>query len=397
MKFSILAINSNLINITTQNSIINYLSKKLYEIGEKFSLISYFDNLEKIRENINSDNDFIFILGTNSSIFNHNIKNNLAKVFGDKFVTSESSYSSLSKYCKNNNIPFSMEEEMEVLLPENSIPLCNSDYYNNGFMYKFNNKYIVFLPSNLNFTIDNYCSYILPLIKDLTNFKSEYQVIKCFGILEKDIRSLLNDILVKKTIDIHIICDNLDSSIYFRYDNSIDNNVLQDVISDACNKLNKFIYSTSDSNIYETASELLKLHRKKVVIGETITGGNIFKELSLINDDNIDSTYLFHKFESIIKTIKIDNNIISEYGKYSVNTIYELSNELLTYSNADLVLFTLGDKNLDTCYMCVGDLDGIHVYKNKINIKDDKMIENLTKTAIFYLIRKLKQNNLQFI
>ena len=116
-----------------------------------------------------------------------------------------------------------------------------------------------------------------------------------------------------------------------------------------------------------------------------------------INNKNIDGTYLFHKFENILKTLPIDNNIISEYGEYSVNTIYELSNELLDRSNADLVLFTLGDKNEDICYMCVGDIDGIHVYKNKINIKDDKMIENLTKTAIFYLIRKLKQNNLQFI
>ena len=46
--------------------------------------------------------------------------------------------------------------------------------------------------------------------------------------------------------------------------------------------------------------------------------------------------------------------------------------------------------------MAIGDFDGIHVYKNKINIKNLNLIGNLSKTALFYLIKKLKQNDLCF-
>ena len=87
---------------------------------------------------------------------------------------------------------------------------------------------------------------------------------------------------------------------------------------------------------------------------------------------------------------------MSDYGKYSVNTVYELANAMLETKTGDLVLFVLGDKNSDICYMAIGDFDGIHVYKNKINIKNLNLIGNLSKTALFYLIKKLKQNDLCF-
>ena len=135
-------------------------------------------------------------------------------------------------------------------------------------------------------------------------------------------------------------------------------------------------------------------------------GGDVsFKALEALGELTVYENMSYKELEENIKDydvlfcnkLSIDKNIIDSYGEYSVNTIYELSNSLLEHSTADIVVFTLGDKNHDICYMCIGDIDGIHVYKNKINIKDDNMVINLTKTAIFYLIRKLKQNNLQFI
>ena len=69
---------------------------------------------------------------------------------------------------------------------------------------------------------------------------------------------------------------------------------------------------------------------------------------------------------------------------------------MLELSNADISVFVLGDTaESDICYMAIGDVDGIHVYKNKINDKSDNLIENISKTAIFYLIKKLKRNDLQ--
>lgn len=400
MKIACIALNSNLIDIEEQTKIINFLNKKLYEIGENISLISYFDNsLEKLKQQIQDNFDLIFFIGTSQVIYNHNIKENLSRIFNEKLNNNQVCYSSLQKYCEKHNITFSMQEEMEVMLPTNSIPLISENNYNNGFMYKHNNTYIIFLPDSLDFTKENYFNYVLPLINDLVKINNEYQVIKCFGILEKDIKNLIADEYNNPDIKITIISDDLDSTIYIRYNQSSDFNKIQNTIANIITKLNKYIYSLEDESIYQMAVNLLKIQHKRVAIAETLTLGNITKELALVDSSVINSNFTFTKFNDIVNFIDIDYKIISENGKYSVNTIYECSNSLLVSQSADIVLFVLGDlkESENTCFMAVGDTDGIHVYKNKINIKNEKLIDNLSKTAVFYLIKKLKQNDLHFM
>lgn len=398
MKISCIGLNSNLVNSSEQIEVIKFLSKKLYEVGENISLISYFDNkLELIKNFLQNKYDIIFFVGTSNSIYNHNIKDNIARIINEKMTTSDVCYSNLKKYCENCNISFSMQEETEVIIPENSIPLISEDNYNNGFMYKFGETYIIFLPDSLEFAKVNYAHYISPLINDLVVGKSDFQVIKCFGILEKDIKNLINEYYNSSDVSINIVSDDLDNTIYIRYNHDCNFAKVQEIISDIMFKLNKYIYSLEDESIFKMAIDLLTIQRKRLTISETITLGNITKELCNIDDKFIDSTNIYLKYDEILSSLQIDKEIIDNYGKYSVNTIYEFANATLEKTNSDIVLFVLGNKNDDICYIAVGDRDGIHVYKNKINIKNDKTINNLSKIAIFYLIKKLKQNDLHFM
>ena len=99
----------------------------------------------------------------------------------------------------------------------------------------------------------------------------------------------------------------------------------------------------------------------------------------------------------MIGELKIDSKVLEQFGKYSVNTVYELANAMLEKESSDNVLFVLADNESEYCYIAVGDFDGIHVYKNKFNSNSNNYVDNLSKTATFYLIKKLKQNSLQFI
>lgn len=400
MKISCIGLNSNLINCNEQIDVIKFLNKKLYKLGERISLISYFDNnLEKIKKVFEDKFDIVFIVGTSNTIYNHNIKENIARIINEKMQTSEVCYANLKKYCTNCNIPFSMQEEMEVIIPENTIPLIAPNNYNNGFMYKLNETYIIFLPESLEFTQINYINYISPLLNDLINVKSDYQVIKCFGILEKDIKNLISEYYSSSDISINIVSDNLDNAIYIRYNHNCNFAKVQEIISNIISRLNKYIYSLEDESIYKMAIDLLTVQRKKLIISETVTLGTITKELCNVDNTFIHSSNIYVQFDDIMKTLDIDTSIVDDYGKYSVNTVYEFANATLEKKRADIVLFVLGDisSNNDTCFVAVGDRDGIHVYKNKINIKDNKTIDNLSKTAIFYLIKKLKQNDLHFM
>lgn len=396
MRIALLGINSNLIQSDAQERIINFLKKSLYEIGENVSLISYFDNnLETIRNIINQKFDMVFCIGSDISIYNFNIKENLSRIFGDRLENNSSCYSTLQKYCNWSNITFSSQEEMEIKVPTKAIPLCDEEYLNNGFMYKHNEQYVVFLPSIYGFVVKNYNSYILPLINDISTNKLECVTIRCYGILEKDIRNLILDELNNPNITIQILNNRLDNIIYIRYSSSAVTDI-QSILSSITTKLNKFIYSTEDTNLYETAQYLLNLHKKKLVIAETLTLGNINKNLCQIDSNLITDTYIFNNFDAIMRKLNLNQKVIDTYGRFSVNTAYELDNLLLENSNADIAVFVLGDRNLDTCFVAIGDLDGIHIYKNKILKTDENLIENISDTALFYLIKKLRQNDLQF-
>lgn len=401
MKISCIILNSNLINCSEQTEVVNYISKKLYEIGENISLISYFDNsIEKIKNIIDDNNDIVFLIGTSQVLFNLGIKQNISRLFNEQMQNSDVCYNNLKLYCENHNIPFSMQEENEVQLPTNSIPLVSKNNYNNGFVYNKDNSFTIFLPESLDFAREN-----LDKIIDIINLKKsdnndfEYQTIKCFGILESDIKKLIGEYFNYSDISIDIVSNDLDNTVYIKYNASSNYSKVQEYISSIISILNKYIYSLDDDSVYKMANDLLSIQRKNVAIGETITLGNITKEMAQISPQFISSSNIYVNFESIINDLKIDDNVIREYGKYSVNTVYEFANALLDKHPNDIVVFVLGDMSNkeNTCFMAIGDIDGIHVYKNKINIKNDKTISNLSKTAIFYLIKKLKQNDLHFM
>ncbi|MGN0961360.1 MAG: hypothetical protein ACI4PF_04085 [Christensenellales bacterium] len=396
MKIAIIGLNSNLIKSKEQEKIINYLKNRLYEMGENVSLISYFDNnFDSLRNIISQKFDVLFVIGNDQTIYNYNIKENLSRIFGDKLENNNACFNALKKYCNECNINFSVQEEMEGKVPSKSIPLCNEKFLNNGFMYKYLEQYIIFLPSNYDFATMNYNNYILPLLIDISKNNLECLIIRCYGILERDIRNLISEELMNSDINIQIINERLDNKIYIRYDiNKVKN--IQNILSTICSKLNKFIYSMEDTNLYQTAKYLLNLHKKQLVVAETITLGNITKNLCCLDNSLISDAFIFNNFENIIKQLNLDSRVVDKYGKYSVNTIYELDNLLLEQSNAQIAIFVLGDITLDTCYIAIGDFEGIHVYKNKILTSDENLIDNISDTALFYLIKKLRQNDLQF-
>ena len=188
-------------------------------------------------------------------------------------------------------------------------------------------------------------------------------ILRCYGILESDIRTLLSNYFSNNYVSIDIISYGLDNKILIRY-NSTNYNTARIIIAEICSKLSKFTYATEDTNLYQTAINLLSIQNKKVVIGETLTHGNLTYNLSIFNKDIIEYSYIFNNFNSIILNLNIDSKIIDQFGKYSVNTIYELNNLLLQKSTSDIAIFILGDKTEELCYIAIGDIDGIHVYKN---------------------------------
>ncbi len=75
---------------------------------------------------------------------------------------------------------------------------------------------------------------------------------------------------------------------------------------------------------------------------------------------------------------------------------------ILEQTGSDYVLCTLGeqitnsDKAHSTVFIAVGDQDGIHVYKNNFIGSKEQLIQSISQTGLFYLIKNIKQKGLLF-
>lgn len=396
MKIAFLGITSNLIRNQDQENIFNFISGQLSKIGEQASLISYFNNsFESLRKIISDNYDMVFCVGTDNMIYNNNIKSNLAKITEDRLIKNEQAILILKRYCESNNMTFGTNEEIESELPSKCIPLIDELSYNNGFLIKYNSTHIAFLPNNLQFAENMYLRYISALITEIADKNKEIVILRCYGISEKDIKTVIEEELNNKDVSIKIINQRLDNIIYIFY--SVQNSAnIQDVIASICSKLSKFIYATDENDLYNTAINLLKLQGKRVSIAETLTYGKIAYQLLKANSQIIEKSFVFNDFSKILDVFHIDSRTLVTHGNFSVNSVYEFDNALLDATKADISIFVLGQEDSNICYIAIGDIDGIHVYKNKLANFNENTIDTLAETTMFYLIKKLRQNDLHF-
>ncbi len=386
---------------------IQYLSKRLLESGITFSRINTIQNApnEILSEIEDSKDNLVVILGEKSSVKNVNIKKAIANYYDTELVQNNVAINAVQNYYKKQGQPVLLEHENEYYLPENSRVIINSNGPMQGFFIRNNEKSILFLPNDILMVSKMYNYSVLPIL--LESFSLEYLAynIKTFGIVEKDILSLLKDLLSNKyKILITTYPQDLEVGIVVRYNKSLSGEIIDKFIQKIYERLNKYIYANEDVSIYKSALDLLKLQNKKIAIAECITGGNVMA--GLLACDIEASKYIVdgvvcNTNKSKHDRAKVDNGVLSNYACNSPEMAYEIGAGMLEVTNADLVLVTAGDTEFNprnkSYSIAVGDNAGIHVYKNTFIGTHEQIIESVSKTSMFYLIKKLKQNDLSFI
>ena len=239
---------------------------------------------------------------------------------------------------------------------------------------------------------------LIPFFAKVNNCLYDHTKILLFGTTENDVKEVITD-LFNDEIHFTFYEEDMLLTILLRYQSDINKTLLNDCIASIYQRLRKFIITNEDTSIYQLALDLLTLSNKSLCLYETITAGNIALNLSKCNSvakHLIESCRVGFTQNNIVRELNISQSVISKYGFNSVNTAYEIAGALLDNTQCDLVLLTLGNINEDKiCYIAVGDNDGIHIYKSNINDKN-KAINVLSNSAIYYLIKKLKQNDLYF-
>ena len=407
MKVSCLCISNDLLLGKRQDNITAILAKKLLENGITFSRVyTIHNNPESIREALSQLQDkIIFIIGDNNSVKNAHIKKAIAEICGVDMAESNIANLAVKNYFKKMNLPITYDSENEVFLPRNSRCLVNQNSVLQGFAIYKGEQLLIFIPDDV-YSIYSYLdTSVLPMLFDKFNVFYANITLKTFGICERDILSLLGDLLKNKyKINVTTYPNGLETTIVIRYNKGLDQSIISDFMQKIYAKLAKFIYATEDMSLFATVFNLLKLNKKKIAIAESITGGTIVS--SLIQENAGISEYLIegivaYSNNSKTNRLKVGENILNTYTAVSVEVAYEMAAGLLETSGADIVVTTTGYASKDEghdayAYIAVGDMDGIHVYKNVFSGSREEVIDSVTKTSMFYLIKKLKQNDLLF-
>lgn len=257
----------------------------------------------------------------------------------------------------------------------------------------------VIISDNVNELKQNFLDYIVPHI--ISTNATETTRLKLFGISQNDITNAVKDIVdANPNIKLSILSDELDTTLVVSYDKSTDQQQLNNYIASIYERLRKFIYSDDDTTLFQLSLDLLTIGNKTLSVLETITGGNISKEFSLCNFPNsiITQDIVVNNETTLVKEYGVNPNIIKKYGLVSVETTYEIASTMLEKSPNDVVLVTCGDiqDNKNVCYIAIGDIEGIHVYKNSYSGSKKQIVNTISKCAVFYLVKKLKQNDLFF-
>ena len=222
-------------------------------------------------------------------------------------------------------------------------------------------------------------------------------IFKCFGILKSDVMSLLYHVMNNKNnnIDIQIKENGLLLDIIIQSDEN--NLYFYECVKEVFEKLNLYIYAETEISIEEVALELLKINKLKFSTVEILTGGNLisslFKKNKNLCDVVIESLVLI---SNCSKTQRInltnDNN--------PVKFCSDIAKSLLDNSEADLVISTTGngkygdlDEKDGIAYIAIADKMRVDVYKNKFVGNKENIIDDITHTALFYLIKKLRKND----
>ncbi|MBO7219095.1 MAG: hypothetical protein J6V40_03875, partial [Clostridia bacterium] len=334
--------------------------------------------------------------------FNYELKKNISTILNETIYENEDAKNIITEYVNKHNLD-NNDIFKECFMPMNSFPLLEKDIYLNGFLYKNDTHIIVYLPEYIEYVELIFNKHIDGIIEEIFNIAKDKIILNLFGLSKGDIYSVIDDMIVNNyNINFDIMSNNaLDTTIIISNAGGVEHSIFQEYIAETTSRLKKYIYSTSPDSIYKVATNMLYLSKRHLHIVETFTKGYFTNNMFLMTEHKnipIESS-VYNNIFHLAKNLNIPREIYID-NKVNVKLISEITTQIYDNNKCDLLICLLGDysnsDHYNTGYISITDEDGTHIYKNSVTGNEQDMIDVLSKSAAFYLIKKIKENNLLF-
>ena len=227
--------------------------------------------------------------------------------------------------------------------------------------------------------------------------------IKLFNINSYQVIDMLRENLPQAlNLDIHFYDCFLETKVEINNDEKA---LKEGIISEFTLMFRDYIYALEDVSIYEMCSRYLDVRHKTISIVELGSCGKIISKLSRFYDAHkyIDEGYSLLSSNSISKYFDIDMKNLKDNNRVSLKNTLDICSYMREHTMSDLVIvnmavleyyknFSQSDvlQNKGTCFIAVGDREGIMTKKFNFGENINEIIEGVAKMSCFLLINKLK-------
>lgn len=222
------------------------------------------------------------------------------------------------------------------------------------------------------------------------------EVVKICGIDKNEISRRLAP-LSNLGVEFDIEEDSLDARINMSSD--CPRHVFEDIKSKVYNTFEEEVYSHIDCSLEEIVARLLKINKRMLAVGESLTGGQICSRLASIAgiSANFYEGIVCYNRMSKVDRLGVPLSILGKYGAISRETAYAMVKGLCQ-KPVDIALATTGlagpmgdeGKPVGLTYIAVGGGDFITVFERHFTGSRNEIRKSASNVALFYLLRYLK-------
>ena len=222
-------------------------------------------------------------------------------------------------------------------------------------------------------------------------------VFKLYGLTDEEKRRLTEEI-VPEGVSVKLLTEGLDTALCARSERPEELDVYA---SKLCEIAGKSLYSDRDETPAECALRLLRFYKKRLSVGESLTGGLLADSLVRIPgaSEVLSEGAVTYANEAKTCRLGVKEETLRKYGAVSEQTAYEMCQGLLATGLCDWAISTTGiagpgggsaAKPVGTVYIGVASREQTTVYKHCFTGNREEVRTQSCTTALFYLIQRMK-------
>jgi nicotinamide-nucleotide amidase len=224
-------------------------------------------------------------------------------------------------------------------------------------------------------------------------------VFKLFGVNEKSLSSFFE----KHGVSFSITKNSNDYLLKLNFESLTDSQI-DAILKEFLHKFEKFIYAESDITLNEQLVKILSVRGTKVSTAESFTGGGVASSITAISGASkvFYEGVVAYSPESKHQRLGVSYQILDTFKPVSSQVACEMVKGLLETGKTDLAISTTGiagpksddsDFEVGLCYIGIGSLSKITVFKHKFKGNRQEVIKNGIDIALFHAIMALRSGN----